>query len=97
MTFDIDFNCFDCIVAGGKPNRICKLNILNLNKQMKLFSQGMHPVVRCGEYGKWERMKESPTFVVSIAIVRDVFFFFMLAHFVNWIIFGFGWDNLGEP
>lgn len=50
--------------TGGKPNRICKLNVLNLNKQVKLFSQGMHPVMRIGSFGKWERMKESPSYSV---------------------------------
>lgn len=49
---------------------MCKLNIVNLNKQAKLFSQGMHPVIRIGDTGKWERMKESPVYDVS-----DVFLF----------------------
>lgn len=39
-----------------------KLNLVNLNKQAKLFSQGMHPVMRVGPNGKWERTKEKPTF-----------------------------------
>lgn len=50
---------------GGEPNKVCKLNIVNLNKQAKLFSQGMHPVIRVGETGKWERTKHSPVYTVS--------------------------------
>lgn len=38
---------------------------MNLNKQAKLFSQGMHPVVKYGSNGKWERIKEKPTFFVT--------------------------------
>lgn len=42
-----------------------KFNFLNLNKQAKLFSQGMHPVTRHGALGKWERIKEKPTFLIT--------------------------------
>lgn len=42
-----------------------KFNFLNLNKQAKLFSQGMHPVTRHGVNGKWERIKEKPTFLIT--------------------------------
>lgn len=52
-------------IRGGEKNQNVKLNVMNLNKQAKLFSQGMHPVVRHGLYGKWERMKERPSFYVT--------------------------------
>lgn len=51
-------------VHGGEPGRICKINVINMNKQAKLFNQGMHPVVRIGEHGKWERVKDSPVSAV---------------------------------
>lgn len=38
---------------------------MNLNKQAKLFSQGMHPVTRHGINGKWERIKDKPTFIIT--------------------------------
>jgi hypothetical protein len=38
---------------------------MNLNKQAKLFSQGMHPVTRHGPNGKWERIKDKPTFIIT--------------------------------
>lgn len=38
---------------------------MNLNKQAKLYSQGMHPVVRIGEKGKWERSRDNPTYYVG--------------------------------
>ena len=52
-------------VRGGEKNQLVKFNVMNLNKQAKLFSQGMHPVVKFGSNGKWERMKEKPTFYVT--------------------------------
>lgn len=52
-------------IRGGEKNQNVRLNIMNLNKQAKLFSQGMHPVIRHGLYGKWERMKEKPSFYVT--------------------------------
>lgn len=45
---------------------MCKIHVVNLNKQAKLFSQGMHPVTRVGDTGPFERMKDSPTFFVSL-------------------------------
>lgn len=52
-------------IRGGEKNQLVKLNLLNLNKQAKLFSQGMHPVIKVGSNGKWERMKEKPMFYVT--------------------------------
>lgn len=52
-------------IRGGDKNQTVKLNVMNLNKQAKLFSQGMHPVIKNGSNGKWERMKEKPTFNVT--------------------------------
>ncbi|EDS40820.1 conserved hypothetical protein [Culex quinquefasciatus] len=57
-------------VTGGRPNQIVKFNVMNLNKQAKLFSQGMHPVMKVGPGGRWERIKDKP----SYAIANDVFF-----------------------
>lgn len=52
-------------IKGGRPFRNVKLNIRNLNRQAKLFSQGMQPVMRIGENGKWERIKDKPCYAVS--------------------------------
>lgn len=52
-------------IRGGEKNQTVKLNVMNLNKQAKLFSQGMHPVIKNGSNGKWERMKEKPSFFVT--------------------------------
>lgn len=52
-------------VRGGEKNQAVKLNVMNLNKQAKLFSQGMHPVIKNGSNGKWERMKEKPSFYLT--------------------------------
>lgn len=52
-------------VLGGDPNKVCKLNIVNLNKQAKLYSQGMQPVIRIGDTGKWERIRDNIKYNVS--------------------------------
>jgi hypothetical protein len=52
-------------IRGGEKNQLVKFNLMNLNKQAKLFSQGMHPVVKHGSNGKWERVKEKPLFYVT--------------------------------
>lgn len=52
-------------IRGGEKNQVVKLNVMNLNKQAKLFSQGMHPVVKNGSNAKWERMKEKPSFYLT--------------------------------
>lgn len=57
-------------VTGGRPNQIVKFNVMNLNKQAKLFSQGMHPVIKVGPGGRWERIKDKP----SYSVTNDVFF-----------------------
>ncbi|XP_063701182.1 cytosolic carboxypeptidase-like protein 5 [Culicoides brevitarsis] len=52
-------------ITGGRPYQVVKINIMNLNKQAKLFSQGMHPVIRVGPNGKWERIKEKPAYFMT--------------------------------
>uniref|UniRef100_A0A336LX69 CSON004345 protein n=1 Tax=Culicoides sonorensis TaxID=179676 RepID=A0A336LX69_CULSO len=52
-------------VSGGRPYEVAKFNIMNLNKQAKLFSQGMHPVIRIGPKGKWERIREKPAYFMT--------------------------------
>lgn len=71
------FFFFSLHFLGGEPNKVCKLNIVNLNKQAKLFSQGMHPVIRVGDTGKWERTKYSPVYHVSE--------FYLFAAHVSWL------------
>uniref|UniRef100_UPI00358F72B2 cytosolic carboxypeptidase-like protein 5 isoform X2 n=1 Tax=Myxine glutinosa TaxID=7769 RepID=UPI00358F72B2 len=62
-------------VKGGAPGKLIRLNILNMNKQIKLYSQGMAPLVRTvpGK-ARWERVRDRPTlqmvdnqFVLSFA------------------------------
>ncbi|KAG5678270.1 hypothetical protein PVAND_007960 [Polypedilum vanderplanki] len=65
-------------IRGGEKNQLVKLNLVNLNKQAKLFSQGMHPVMRNGNHGKWERTKEKPTFLLT-----DDSFVLSLCHRTN--------------
>lgn len=52
-------------VKGGLPSHILRINVMNLNRQAKLYSQGMHPVLKIGVSGKWERAKDRPSYRVS--------------------------------
>ncbi|XP_078255479.1 cytosolic carboxypeptidase-like protein 5 isoform X2 [Rhinoraja longicauda] len=50
-------------VKGGIPSKVIKINIMNMNKQSKLYSQGMAPFVRTlpGK-PRWERVRDRPTY-----------------------------------
>uniref|UniRef100_A0A8C5MK22 Cytosolic carboxypeptidase-like protein 5 n=1 Tax=Leptobrachium leishanense TaxID=445787 RepID=A0A8C5MK22_9ANUR len=50
-------------IRGAAPGKLIKINIMNLNKQSKLYSQGMAPLVRTVPIrSRWERVRERPTF-----------------------------------
>ncbi|XP_052042191.1 cytosolic carboxypeptidase-like protein 5 isoform X2 [Apodemus sylvaticus] len=53
-------------VRGGTPGKLIKINIMNMNKQSKLYSQGMAPFVRTlPSRPRWERIRERPTFEMT--------------------------------
>uniref|UniRef100_A0A665VW37 Cytosolic carboxypeptidase-like protein 5 n=1 Tax=Echeneis naucrates TaxID=173247 RepID=A0A665VW37_ECHNA len=49
-------------VRGVAPGKILKINVMNMNNQRKLYSQGMAPLVRTlpGK-NRWERIRDRPT------------------------------------
>lgn len=49
-------------VRGAAPGKLLKINVMNMNNQRKLYSQGMAPLVRTVP-GKtrWERIRDRPT------------------------------------
>ncbi|GCC36686.1 cytosolic carboxypeptidase-like protein 5 isoform X2 [Chiloscyllium punctatum] len=50
-------------VKGGIPSKVIKINIMNMNKQSKLYSQGMAPLVKTlPGRPRWERVRERPTY-----------------------------------
>ncbi|XP_010000500.1 PREDICTED: cytosolic carboxypeptidase-like protein 5, partial [Chaetura pelagica] len=50
-------------VQGGAPGKLIKLHIVNMNKQSRLYSQGMAPFVRTLPVRpRWERIRERPSF-----------------------------------
>ncbi|XP_073071545.1 cytosolic carboxypeptidase-like protein 5 isoform X5 [Manis javanica] len=53
-------------VRGGIPGKLIKINIMNMNKQSKLYSQGMAPFVRTlPNRPRWERIRDRPTFEMT--------------------------------
>lgn len=52
-------------VRGGAPGKLIKLHILNMNKQSRLYAQGMTPFVRTMPMRpRWERIRQRPSFQV---------------------------------
>ncbi|BFZ00186.1 hypothetical protein BsWGS_03224 [Bradybaena similaris] len=50
-------------IRGWASNKLIKINIMNMNKQGKLYSQGLTPFVRVTPgKPKWERIRDRPTF-----------------------------------
>ncbi|XP_062429332.1 cytosolic carboxypeptidase-like protein 5 isoform X2 [Rhea pennata] len=50
-------------VRGAAPGKLIKLHVLNMNKQSRLYSQGMAPFVRTVPgRPRWERVRERPSF-----------------------------------
>ena len=51
-----------------------KFNILNMNKQSKLYSQGMSPVYKVipSKNSRWQRIREKPSFEVSKLMIQNV-------------------------
>lgn len=50
-------------IRGWNPNRLIKINIMNLNRQGKLYSQGHAPFTRTlpGK-PRWDRIRDKPTY-----------------------------------
>ncbi|XP_043962427.1 cytosolic carboxypeptidase-like protein 5 isoform X3 [Gambusia affinis] len=49
-------------VRGAMPGRLLKINVMNMNNQRKLYSQGMAPFVRTLPVkNRWERIRDRPT------------------------------------
>ena len=49
-------------LRGGPAGAVIKFTVMNLNKQAKLFSQGMAPVFRIQGKTSWERIRDPPTY-----------------------------------
>ncbi|XP_075904541.1 cytosolic carboxypeptidase-like protein 5 isoform X4 [Nelusetta ayraudi] len=49
-------------VRGAAPGKLLKINVMNMNNQRKLYSQGMAPLVRTlPSRARWERVRDRPT------------------------------------
>ena len=49
-------------LKGGPVGAVLKFTVMNMNKQSKLFSQGMAPVFRIQGKSNWERIRDLPTY-----------------------------------
>ncbi|KAJ8355491.1 hypothetical protein SKAU_G00182850 [Synaphobranchus kaupii] len=53
-------------VRGAVPGKLIKINVMNMNKQSKLYSQGMAPFVKTLPVKtRWERLRDRPTFEMA--------------------------------
>ena len=49
-------------VKGCQPGKLVKFNIMNMNKQGKLYNQGMAPLVKwLPGRNRWERIRDRPS------------------------------------
>uniref|UniRef100_A0A3Q2QCU3 Cytosolic carboxypeptidase-like protein 5 n=1 Tax=Fundulus heteroclitus TaxID=8078 RepID=A0A3Q2QCU3_FUNHE len=49
-------------LRGAMPGKLLKINVMNMNNQRKLYSQGMAPLVRTSPgKNRWERVRDRPT------------------------------------
>ncbi|KAE8742273.1 hypothetical protein FOCC_FOCC012202 [Frankliniella occidentalis] len=56
-------------IRGGTPFALVKLNLVNLNRQVKMYSQGMAPVYRIlPGRGLWDRIREKPTYTIEDSV-----------------------------
>jgi len=51
-------------VSGGTSGKLMKINIMNMNRQGKLYSQGHVPMIRSAGKAKWERLRDRATYEV---------------------------------
>ena len=62
-------------VKGCQPSKLVKFTIMNMNKQGKLYNQGMTPLVKVlPGRNKWERIRERPSHEVCFqkCIKREI-------------------------
>ena len=70
----LGFRCFRTwfyyAVKGAPAGKYVKMNIMNLNRQFRLFQQGMSPVYRVLPHKpQWERIREKPSYMVSCLLL----------------------------
>lgn len=58
-------------VKAGPSGKVIRINVMNLNKQSRLYSQGMVPAVKTlygGRETAWERMKTRVNYQVGVLL-----------------------------
>ena len=59
---------FKVLTPANHGGKTCSFNIMNMNRQWRLYQQGLTPIVKVGK-GNWERMTVKPTFEVRVQSV----------------------------
>ncbi|XP_067929451.1 cytosolic carboxypeptidase-like protein 5 [Watersipora subatra] len=63
-------------IKGYIPGKLCKINIMNMNKQGKLYSQGHSPIYRILPHRpQWQRLKEKCLFECSLTEFTLTFYY----------------------
>lgn len=52
-------------IRGGPPFSLVKLNIVDLNKQGRMYRDGMAPVFRVNSNRPWERIRDKPAYTME--------------------------------
>lgn len=59
-------------IRGSISNNLLKINVINMNKQAKLYNQGMTPLVRVvPELPIWKRISDPVSYKVCICLVAE--------------------------
>lgn len=62
-------------IRGYTPGKVIKLNIMNMNRQGKLYSQGHTPFFRVlPQKPNWERVKERCSYEVKFRLLSSAMF-----------------------
>lgn len=73
-------------VRGYTPGRLMKINIMNMNRQSKLYSQGYSPIYKVlPQKPHWDRIKERCSFEVQFSFFLFTYAF-LLKRFIITLI-----------
>ena len=70
LTLNVSRSWFYFGIRGGTPGRVVRINVMNLNRQGKLYAQGHVPMTKTVPgRPKWERLRDRPQYEVSLEVL----------------------------